>query len=231
MELSKRLQTIASFVTDGYRLADIGTDHGYIPIYLTKKGRCPRAFAMDLNPQPLKRAKQHILEEHAQEQVQCILSDGLNQLPKGEVDSIVIAGMGGDLMMRILENGWDKLFDVKELILSPQSHWEKVRHFLHDRNFRILREAFLEEDGKYYVVLRAVFGTETYEKECFYRFGAELLWNKDPVLLEFLNREYEKYSRIQKELEDNAKDHIRKRRFQVEEILGDIREALGYYEM
>lgn len=231
MELSNRLQTIASFVTEGYCVADVGTDHGYIPIYLTKNGTCPKAYAMDVNPEPLKRAQQHIIEEDAQEKIQCILSDGLNQLPCGEVDSIVIAGMGGDLVVKILENGQKQLSDIKELILSPQSHLERVRHFLHHHGFRILREEFLKEDGKYYVVMRAVHGKEAYEKECFYRFGADLVLTQHPVLLEFLDQEYQKYTGIKEGLTDDSKEHIKKRRGEVQAMLDDIREALGYYEM
>ena len=95
MELSNRLRMIASFVTEGYVVGDIGTDHGYIPIYLTSNGNCPRAYAMDVNKEPLSRAKTHIEEENAGEVVSCILSDGLHELPQDDVDSIVIAGMGG----------------------------------------------------------------------------------------------------------------------------------------
>ena len=135
MELSNRLETIASFVTEGYVVADIGTDHGYIPIYLTSNGNCPRAYAMDVNKEPLSRAKTHIEEENAGEVVSCILSDGLHELPQDDVDSIVIAGMGGDLVVRILEQDFDKLANVKELILSPQSHLERVRHFLNNHGF------------------------------------------------------------------------------------------------
>ena len=231
MELSNRLETIASFVTEGYVVADIGTDHGYIPIYLTSNGNCPRAYAMDVNKEPLSRAKTHIEEENAGEGVSCILSDGLHELPQDDVDSIVIAGMGGDLVVRILEQDFDKLANVKELILSPQSHLERVRHFLNDHGFRILEEEFLKEDGKYYVVIRAVHGKQQYDKECFYRFGEELILAKHPVLLEYLDQEYVKYSKIKESLTDDSKEHIRRRKEEVEDLLEDIMEALCYYEL
>ena len=224
MELSNRLETIASFVTEGYVVADIGTDHGYIPIYLTSNGNCPRAYAMDVNKEPLSRAKTHIEEENAGEV-------GLHELPQDDVDSIVIAGMGGDLVARILEQDFDKLANVKELILSPQSHLERVRHFLNDHGFRILEEEFLKEDGKYYVVIRAVHGKQQYDKECFYRFGEELILAKHPVLLEYLDQEYVKYSKIKESLTDDSKEHIRRRKEEVEDLLGDIMEALCYYEL
>ena len=140
MELSKRLNTIASFVTEGCCAADIGTDHGYIPIYLVRQGICPRAFAMDINAGPLERAKQHIAEMGAADRISCLLSDGLDQLPEKDVDSVIIAGMGGDLIVKILDQDQDKLKEVRELIVSPQSHPERVRRWLHDHNFRILEE-------------------------------------------------------------------------------------------
>ena len=221
MELSNRLETIASFVTEGYVVADIGTDHGYIPIYLTSNGNCPRAYAMDVNKEPLSRAKTHIEEENAGEVVSCILSDGLHELPQDDVD----------LVVRILEQDFDKLANVKELILSPQSHLERVRHFLNDHGFRILEEEFLKEDGKYYVVIRAVHGKQQYDKECFYRFGEELILAKHPVLLEYLDQEYVKYSKIKESLTDDSKEHIRRRKEEVKDLLGDIMEALCYYEL
>ena len=139
--------------------------------------------------------------------------------------------MGGDLVVRILEQDFDKLANVKELILSPQSHLERVRHFLNDHGFRILEEEFLKEDGKYYVVIRAVHGKQQYDKECFYRFGEELILAKHPVLLEYLDQEYVKYSKIKESLTDDSKEHIRRRKEEVEDLLGDITEALCYYEL
>lgn len=231
MELSKRLNMIASFVTDGCCAADIGTDHGYIPIYLVQQGISPRAFAMDINKGPLERAKQHIAEMGVEDRITCILSDGLNQLPEKDVDSVIIAGMGGDLIVRILEQDQDKLTEIKELIVSPQSHPERVRHWLHDHNFRILEEDMIREDGKYYIAIRSVHGRECYKKECFYCFGERLILERSPVLLEYLDEEYRKYEKIRGSLLDRTKEHIQKRRKEVEQRLGDIKEALGYYEV
>ncbi len=231
MELSNRLKTIASFVTKGLCVADIGTDHGYIPIDLVKSGKCPKAFAMDVGKEPLSRARQHIKEMDAQDQITCILSDGLNQLPQTEVDSLVIAGMGGDLVVKILENDLEKLKEIKEMILSPQSHLEKVRHFLHDHGFLIAKEAMVKEDGKYYVIIRAIHGKEIYEKECFYYFGEKLLKNQDPILLEYMDLQYQKYGEILKYLNDSEKEHIRQRREEILTMCDYIREAFGYYEM
>lgn len=231
MELSKRLNMIASFVTEGCCAADIGTDHGYIPIYLVQQGISPRAFAMDINKGPLERAKQHITEMGVKDRIDCILSDGLNQLPVKDVDSVIIAGMGGDLIVRILEQDQDKLTEIRELIVSPQSHPERVRHWLHDHNFRILEEDMIREDGKYYIAIRSVHGSESYKKECFYYFGERLILEHSPVLLEYLDKEYQKYEKIRGTLLDETKEHIQRRRKEVEQKLDDIKEALGYYEV
>ena len=118
MELSSRLKTIASFVSEGMCVADIGTDHGYIPIYLTSEGMTDKAYAMDVNRGPLERAGENIRKEGLAGRIECILSDGMEKLPI-DADSVVIAGMGGDLMEQILMGGEDRLFRLSELVLSP----------------------------------------------------------------------------------------------------------------
>ena len=94
MELSKRLMAVACLVTPGNRLADVGTDHGYIPIYLIKENRIPHAIAMDVNRGPLLRAQEHIRMEGLEERIETRLSDGMKMLLPTEADTVVIAGMG-----------------------------------------------------------------------------------------------------------------------------------------
>ena len=103
MELSRRLQAVEQFVTEGNRLADIGTDHGYVPIDLLLKGRLPSAIAMDVNEGPLRQARAHVSFYQLEDRIQLRLSDGLAALQKGEADTVLIAGMGGALTVRILE--------------------------------------------------------------------------------------------------------------------------------
>ena len=105
MQLSDRLQAVASMVTENSRLADVGTDHGYIPIYLCEMGTIPSAIAMDVIKGPLLRAKMNIERYHMQEKIRTRLSDGVLKLNPDEADSVVIAGMGGTPVMKILEEG------------------------------------------------------------------------------------------------------------------------------
>lgn len=161
MELSKRLQTVANAVTPGSRVADVGTDHGYVPIYLVERGLCPGAIAMDVNEGPLARAEEHIRAEGLSDRIQTRKSDGLVALAPEETDAVVIAGMGGALMCRILQDATAFLEAGRELILQPQSEWFKVRRLLSVSGYRIIQEWFLEEEGKYYVVIKAGPAPET----------------------------------------------------------------------
>lgn len=192
MKLSKRLETIASFVPEGSKVADIGTDHGYIPIHLVQEGKAKHAIAMDVRTGPLCRAQSHIEEAGLSEMIEVRLSDGLLKLEKDEADCIVIAGMGGELMIRILEEGrhlWD---NISCWVLSPQSELQKMRRFLLEQAFFIEQETMIKEDGKYYVVMRVVRKPldSTHDKrEILYRYGKSLLESKDPVLAEYLKKE------------------------------------------
>lgn len=161
MELSKRLQTVANAVTPGSRVADVGTDHGYVPIYLVERGLCSGAIAMDVNEGPLARAEEHIRAEGLSDRIQTRKSDGLVALAPEETDAVVIAGMGGALMCRILQDATAFLEAGRELILQPQSEWFKVRRLLSASGYRIIQEWFLEEEGKYYVVIKAGPAPET----------------------------------------------------------------------
>lgn len=121
MQLSKRLKLVASFVPEGDRVADVGTDHGYVPIWLVGTGRCPGAVAMDVRQGPLDRARAHIRESGLEDKIQVRLCDGLSGSIPGEVDTVVIAGMGGELMLRILEEGRHMWESTAHFVLSPQS--------------------------------------------------------------------------------------------------------------
>ncbi len=155
-KLSKRLQAVADFVTPGNRAADIGTDHGFLPIYLVQSGRCPHVIAMDLREGPLERAGEHIAAVHLENCIQVRMSDGMNGLSEGEADSAVIAGMGGLTVIQILEAGQKLLPGLKELILGPQSDIAKVRKWLREHRMYIDKEELVFESGKFYPVLHVI---------------------------------------------------------------------------
>ena len=130
VKLSKRMERLADMVTGGGCLADVGTDHGYVPIYLCEKKRILSAVAMDVRRGPLERAEAHIREAGLEAYIETRLSDGLEGLRAGEAHTVLIAGMGGPLTVRILSDGQEKLEGAGELILQPQSEIAKVRRWL-----------------------------------------------------------------------------------------------------
>ncbi len=229
MKLSKRLQAVASFVASGSAVADIGTDHGYIPVYLVKEGVAPRALAMDVRKGPLERAKEHVREYGLSDRIALRLSDGLSGLKPGEADTVIIAGMGGKLTIRILEQGrhvWDS---VKQFILSPQSDIGETRRFLEQAGFCIDREAMVEEDGKFYVVMDVSRGEMRLVRACYYEYGRDLIVKRDPALFRYLDREKRIVSSILEGLSQAQTENVRKRQAALAERLAVIEEAR--YEM
>ena len=147
MQLSLRLSAIADLVTEGNRLVDVGCDHGYLPVYLIQQKKIPSAIAMDVRKGPLSRAQEHIRQYGLEEYIQTRLSDGLEGLKAGEGDTLVIAGMGGPLMERILTDGRSVRNSFSELILQPQSDIPHFRRFIQSEGWEITEEKMVEEDG------------------------------------------------------------------------------------
>ena len=191
VQLSKRLLAAAGMVTKGNIVADIGCDHAYTSIYLCQAGIAPKVIAMDVNKGPLVGARAHVEEAGLASQIDIRLSDGLQKLVPGEADTVLLCGMGGLLMIKILSDFPEATASLKELVLQPQSEVGEVRMFLHKQGYEITKEHMLKEDGKFYVIMRAVKSTapQAYETECDYLYGKLLIEEKNEVLLEYLERE------------------------------------------
>ncbi len=234
VKLSNRLSTVASFVTNGNVLADVGTDHGYIPIYLLQKGVISKAIAMDINPGPLQRAKEHIAQNGLEDYIETRLSDGVAALAPGEVDSVLIAGMGGGLVMHILEDGEEVCRQAKELILQPQSELERVRAYLWSHGYVILEEEMILEDDKFYPMMRVAYqgvkDVASAENILFCRYGKLLLEQAHPVLKQYLLKEQSLYRDILESLGRNPfSEKTKERKGEVEEILRFNSEALTFF--
>lgn len=227
MKLSHRLETIASFVRQGSKIADIGTDHGYIPIYLIEKGQIPSALAMDIGKGPLERAKAHIKEHGLEQRIETRLSDGLQMLLPGEVETVIIAGMGGELLIHIMEQGTHMWDSVRQWILSPQSDINRVRHFLISRGFSIQRETMVKEDGKYYTVMEILKDgvPMDWDEERYFQYGKYLIQEKHPVLEEYLEKEKKKTVSIIASLEQQDTKSAKMRILELKEELVLIEEA------
>jgi tRNA (adenine22-N1)-methyltransferase len=151
--LSPRLAAVASYVLLGKPMADIGTDHGYLPAHLVQAGHVPRAIAGDLMPGPLDAARATIREAGLLDQVELRLGSGLQVLRPGEVMTATICGMGGALIAEILDAG--PLAGIERLVLQPMGGEERLRAWLADNGWALIDEQLLAEGGRLYVVLVA----------------------------------------------------------------------------
>ena len=154
------MQMNATLVPDGARVVDIGCDHGYVAMWLAKEKKCPVVIASDVNSGPLKRAEKNIKEAKLDHLIETRLSDGFSAITPGEVDTAVIAGMGGMLMCEILSGGMNVIKEMNCLVLQPQSDIGAVRRHIHRIGWHIDKESICSEDGKYYFSIRALPGEE-----------------------------------------------------------------------
>lgn len=231
MQLSLRLSAIANMVTEGNRLVDVGCDHGYLPVYLIENHRIPGAIAADVGKGPLARAKEHILQYGHGQYIETRLSDGLKEIRRGEGDTLVIAGMGGPLMEKILTEGQETLAGFREVILQPQSDIGHVRRFLFQNGWKIVREDSVLEDGKYYFIMKAVPGKQERDwKQEELEFGGLLLEMKHPVLKKYLLREMRIRNEILDRLSNADREAARERKKEIMEERQLILAALKRYE-
>ncbi len=168
LNLRGRLSLCAEYVRRGSRLADIGTDHGYLPIALCQSEKIPSALACDINPLPLQSADKNIAEYGLRDRILTRLSDGLKEVGADEADDIVIAGMGGELIAAILADcAWVKS-PSKNLVLQPMTRHDVLIRWLYENGFSIVRQGAVRDGGKDYTVICARYdGTprdcDTYE--------------------------------------------------------------------
>lgn len=191
IRLDGRLTLCAEYVREGSRLADIGTDHGYLPISLVQRGVAASALACDINPMPLSSARENIARYHLEDKISVRLSDGLSSISPNEVDDIVIAGMGGELIVRILSDcAWVK-DGAKRLILQPMTRYEKLLSWLYQNGFAIDSQRAAFSDGKYYTVICARYTGE--QTPCdLYRCVVGALEPEDELSRAFLTKTAEK---------------------------------------
>ena len=201
--LSDRLKAVADMITPGLPVADIGCDHAYLPIYLVRQDISPNVIACDINAGPIEKARENVEDVDLSDRIKIRQGDGLSVIMPGEVKSVVIAGMGGRLMMKILDEGKEVLSAVSEIIMEPQSEVAALRHFLQDSGYRIISENMVSEDGKFYPLIKAVPGQMDWDREIYFRYGKILLREENPVLHEFLLVEKEYCSQLLKELSEN----------------------------
>ena len=230
--MSKRIEKLVELFPGARSVADIGCDHGYTSILLAKAGKAEKIIACDIGQAPLESAKKNILREGLTDRIECRLGDGLEPIKSFEAESVLISGMGGPLMMEILDK---RIEEFSFAVLSPQSDFANFRRFLFDR-MDILKEEYLEEGGKFYRLFLARKKSDLHkvikepgeiEKEKRFRksaveweYGWIPLQKKDPVLKRMLEKEERLYREV---FEKKQVDEVR-------EKLSLVEKALSFYK-
>lgn len=190
--ISKRLELVASFVSQGAILLDVGSDHAYLPIELVERGKIESAIAGEVVEGPYQSAVKNVEAHGLEEKIQVRLANGLAAFEEEDrVSVITIAGMGGRLIARILEEGLGKLANVERLILQPNNREDDLRIWLQDHGFQIVAESILEEAGKFYEILVVEAGQMKLSASDV-RFGPFLSKEVSPVFVQKWQKEAEK---------------------------------------
>ena len=187
MLLSRCLKAVADFVPQDMICADIGSDHGYLPIYLVGERIIPHAIAADIGKGPLESAALNVRKYHLEDKIELRLGNGLEVLLPNEVSCVTICGMGGGLICEILNNSPQITASLQRLVLAPNVGAHLVRHWAGENGWQITAEELIEEDGHFYPIIRLEKG-EMAELSAAEEFaGPLLLKNKHELLGDYLN--------------------------------------------
>ena len=214
MKLSERLQYIADEIRKGETMADIGCDHGFLPLYLMEKHKCPKVIMTDVSGGSLKKAETNCKLVKPKGDYELRLGDGIDVLSDGEVDVVVMAGMGGLLIADMLKCNLKKIRSIKRYILQPRNNPGRLRHFLACNGFSIVKEGIVRE-GKFLCEILTVesgpipvFTAENpqpvYSAE--FEYPASLIAFGGALTGEYLQKHLEIEYQILGKIEENAKD-------------------------
>ena len=229
MELSKRLKRIAEHVDKCESVADIGTDHGYIPIYLVKEGICKKAIASDINKGPIEKAKVNVAFEGVSNKVKCLLGPGLNPLKVGEVNGVILAGMGGNLTRDILLVDMDKVKKYDFIILQPAQNPEVLREFLYKNDYEIIDEDLIKDEGRFYELFKVKYNENSeklvFEDELEYEVSPLLREKGHPLFKEFIEEKINRCETILSFIKEDT-EAAKKRKSDLEEKINKLKGML-----
>ena len=227
LNLGERLQTVAAMVPPCHTMADIGTDHGYVPAYLALSGQCHRVIASDIAKGPCQAAEETRDRYHLHNKMEIRTAPGLKGLRTGEAEAVVIAGMGGATMIRILEESPEVAATVPTFVLQPMNAADLLRQWLTHHGYRIAEEALCKENDHIYAILKAVHteGTQAstpLEAEL----GPYILEDKPALWVEYIQGKAEHYRRLLHQMEaspaamnSNKYENLKKLLWQVDELI------------
>lgn len=188
IKLSPRLAVISDCVAGVKTMADIGTDHGYLPVSLVAAGQVTTAIASDTNAKPLKKAEKIIAEFKLEKLIETRLGSGLSVLQPGEVQAVVMAGMGGLLIRDLLEMERRVAMRMEKLVLQPMNNQAVLRKYLEDRGYQIIKEDLCQEMGRIYEIMVVVPGKMVISNPLEYELGYEYDKHQHPLLEALIDR-------------------------------------------
>lgn len=198
INLSERMLMAARMVRSGNAVADIGTDHAYLPAYLILRGISPKALACDVRKGPLENAKKTVESYSIEDKVTLRLSDGFDEIEPFEADDFIMCGMGGTLMEQLVSRTCWLKDKSKRIIVQPQSHAEDIRRFFVENGFEILFEDACVDSGKLYCAMAVEYTGKIEEKSLSYIYSGKLPECKKPEAKMYLKNIH---SRLRKKLE------------------------------
>jgi len=205
MDISIRLKAIVNMIEECDSVIDVGTDHGYVPIYLVKNGVIKSAIASDINRGPVDKARKNIIQNNVQEQISCRMGSGLSTVNKGETEIAIIAGMGGNLIRDILEADLEVVKQFKYMILQPVQNAEVLREYLYITGYDILDEEICKDDGKFYEIIKVKYNTKpVILDDIYYEISKILLDKKNTVMQSFIEYKLQKYLKVYYSLNDDT---------------------------
>jgi len=194
--LKPRLAAIAAFVPNGSSMADIGTDHAYLPVFLLQSGVVNKAIAADVHAGPYRAALETVTASGLLDTISVRFGDGLGVLAPSEVDTVVIAGMGGSTIIKILEASSDVTDSITRLILQPMTASGTLRRWLVQNSWHIVEEELVEEDQILYEIIVAERGSGLSYQSIFDDIGPKLWANRHPLLRKHMEHLIAHYSGI-----------------------------------
>lgn len=230
MELSLRLQTICNMISSCKTIADIGTDHGYIPIYLIKNKICKFAIACDINKGPLEKAKDNISMEGLENNISLRLGSGFDIITPGEVNVAIIAGMGGHLIKDLIESGIEVFKSLDYLILQPVQNPDVLRKYIYDSGFEVIKEELCIDEKIFYEIIKIRYANKDenikeIENDIFYEVSHDLIKRKHPLVNEFIQYKLNKYNNILEYIKEDSslanlrKKEVKEKIYKLEELL------------
>ncbi len=226
-EISHRLETLSRYVPPGQRVADIGTDHAYLPVYLVSRGIATRVIAGDIHRGPFLVARENVRRAGLQDQIAVRCGDGLATIAPREVQTVILAGMGGGTIIKILENHPAVTRTINRLVMQPMNDVPQLRRWLDDNDWYIFAEDLVEEDGLiYHIVVAEPTGREGLTPTAL-EIGPRLLERGHPLLVKILSRQLDKYRHIAGQMAKSTRPETVAKREELEYRIRVMEEVLA----